>query len=246
MKTRIFKRSVWAIATLFFAILMTIFIVLQGAVVPYERWIDNFFGVRRTFLVNDEGGEEKDTEYFKSKYPIDLEGHKKMQKEALEVTERVNEEGIVLLWNKNDALPLDTSKEKNISTFGVQSLSHDDGTGKIVDLWPYHGTGSANVDLRQDVGILNEEGLDVGPRLTKSLQEHGFLCNQADAGILFVENRIQMLEKFDSFQVLISAVTVGDPLTILASIVQIEHGGYGIYPQAVHMEFFYPVDGIAD
>lgn len=179
MKTRIFKRSVWAIATLFFAILMTIFIVLQGAVVPYERWIDNFFGVRRTFLVNDEGGEEKDTEYFKSKYPIDLEGHKKMQKEALEVTERVNEEGIVLLWNKNDALPLDTSKEKNISTFGVQSLSHDDGTGKIVDLWPYHGTGSANVDLRQDVGILNEEGLDVGPRLTKSLQEHGFLCNQA-------------------------------------------------------------------
>lgn len=59
MKSKIFKRSVWAIVTLFFAILMGIFIVLQDAVVPYERWIDNFFGVRRTFLVNDEGEEEK-------------------------------------------------------------------------------------------------------------------------------------------------------------------------------------------
>ena len=79
MKSKIFKRSVWAIVTLFFAILMGIFIVLQDAVVPYERWIDNFFGVRRTFLVNDEGEEEKDTQYYKSKYPIDLEWHKKMQ-----------------------------------------------------------------------------------------------------------------------------------------------------------------------
>ena len=179
MKSKIFKRSVWAIVTLFFAILMGIFIVLQDAVVPYERWIDNFFGVRRTFLVNDEGEEEKDTQYYKSKYPIDLEGHKKMQAEALEVTERVNEEGMVLLWNKDDALPLDAAKEQNVSTFGVQSLSHDDGTGKIVDLWPYHGTGSANVDLRQDVGILSDPGLDIGPRLTKSLESHGFHCNQA-------------------------------------------------------------------
>ena len=56
MKSKIFKRSVWAIVTLFFAILMGIFIVLQDAVVPYERWIDNFFGVRRTFLVNDDDG----------------------------------------------------------------------------------------------------------------------------------------------------------------------------------------------
>ena len=179
MKSKIFKRSVWAIVTLFFAILMGIFIVLQDAVVPYERWIDNFFGVRRTFLVNDEGEEEKDTQYYKSKYPIDLEGHKKMQAEALEVTERVNEEGMVLLWNKDDALPLDAAKEQNVSTFGVQSLSHDDGTGKIVDLWPYHGTGSANVDLRQDVGILSDPGLDIGPRLTKSLESHGFRYNQA-------------------------------------------------------------------
>ena len=179
MKSKIFKRSVWAIVTLFFAILMGIFIVLQDAVVPYERWIDNFFGVRRTFLVNDEGEEEKDTQYYKSKYPIDLEGHKKMQAEALEVTERVNEEGMVLLWNKDDALPLDAAREQNVSTFGVQSLSHDDGTGKIVDLWPYHGTGSANVDLRQDVGILSDPGLDIGPRLTKSLESHGFHCNQA-------------------------------------------------------------------
>ena len=55
MKSKIFKRSVWAIVTLFFAILMGIFIVLQDDVVQYVRFIYNFFVVWLTFLVNDEG-----------------------------------------------------------------------------------------------------------------------------------------------------------------------------------------------
>lgn len=179
MTSKIFKRSVWALIALFFVILFTIFMVARDAVVPFERMIDRHFGVRRTFLVTDEGGEAEDTEYYKAKYAMDLDGHRQMQKDALEVSERVNEEGIVLLWNKDNALPLDAEKEKNVSTFGVHALSHDDGSGKIVDKWVYHGTGSANVDLRQDVGILEGEGLDIGPRLTRSLERRGLSYNQA-------------------------------------------------------------------
>ena len=179
MNAKLFKRSVWLLITLFFAILTVIFLVVRDAIVPYERMIDRHFGVRRTILVNDENGEDEDTEYYKAKYSMDMDGHKKMQADALEVSERVNEEGIVLLWNENNALPLDAAKEKNVSTFGVHSLSHADESGKIVDKWIYHGTGSANVDLRQNVGILEDEGLDIGPRLTRSLEKRGLSYNQA-------------------------------------------------------------------
>lgn len=179
MLAKIFKRSVWTIAALFFAILMVIFIVATDAVVPYQGMIDRHFNVRRTFLVTDEKDKDEDTEYYKAKYSMDLDGHKKMQAEALDVSGRVNEEGIVLMWNKNDALPLDAKEEQNVSTFGVHALSHADSSGKIVDLWVYHGTGSANVDLRQNVGILEDEGLDIGPRLTRSLERRGFSYNQA-------------------------------------------------------------------
>lgn len=187
MLKKIFKRSVWGIITLFFVILMSVFIVLKDAVVPYERWIDNYLHVRRTFLVDEEpeeGAEPQDTQYFKSRFTDpetnelhkDEAGFKKMYKNFLEITERVNEEGIVLLWNENGALPL-SSDERRVSTFGVHGLAYNDG-GNWYDYWIYHGTGSANIDLRQDVGINKNNGAEIGPRLSDSLVKRGFTINQ--------------------------------------------------------------------
>ncbi len=187
----IFKRSVWTVISLFFVILLVIAVVAEGAVKPYERWIDRYFGVRRTFLVDDEpeeGAEPVDTNYYPTKFSQDLDGSYKMHKENYDVTRRVNEEGMVLLWNKNNALPVNPATEKNVSTFGIMGLSHKDGKGTWVDNWAYHPTGSANVDLRNQtdethdgVSILpNVEGypeLNVGPRLQMSLEKHKFNVN---------------------------------------------------------------------
>ena len=70
MKSKVFKtifmRSVWALITVFFAIVFVILAVAKEAVKPHERWIDRYFGVRRTFLVDDEpkeGEEPVDTNY---------------------------------------------------------------------------------------------------------------------------------------------------------------------------------------
>lgn len=135
VKSKIFKRSVWALISGFFAISFVILLVAQQVVIPYENWIDRYFGVSRTILVNDEGAEETDTEYYKSKYAIDDEGSRQARDWALDVAERVNEEGSVLLWNKSNALPL--AENTKVSTYGV--MAHK---------WLYHGTGSAEVDLK--------------------------------------------------------------------------------------------------
>lgn len=197
----LFKRSVWAIISLFFVVLLVIAIIAETAVKPYERWIDQYLGVRRTFLEEDEleeGEEPVDTNYYPANYakynddnvtPEDLESFYKMQGNGYAVSQQVNEEGMVLLWNKNDALPLDPETETNVSTFGIMGISHKDGDGNWADNWAYHATGSANVDLRKQtdathdgVSILKIEGhpeLDVGPRFDKSLKKFGFEVNQS-------------------------------------------------------------------
>lgn len=186
---KIFKRSVWAIVTLFFVILFVILLMAESAVIPYVRWIDNYFGVRRTFLVErepEEGAEPEDTDYYPTKYKkydendaSTLDSLYKMQSDALNVSERVNEEGMVLLWNRNGALPLDPAKETNVSTYGIMSLSYNNGSSWI-DNWAYHATGSATTDLRNGIGFLDVENypqLNVGPRLPFSLEKRGFRCN---------------------------------------------------------------------
>lgn len=199
MLGKIFKRSVWTVVSLFFIILLVITTIAETAVLPYVTWIDDYMGVRRTFLENDENAEQEDTNYYPSKFydgciaadfeeeVTNVDSWYKLHKKAYAVSRQVNEEGMVLLWNKNNALPVDPATEKNVSTFGIMGLSHKDGN-KWVDNWAYHATGSANVDLRNQtddkvdgVSILpNVPGypeLDVGPRLSKSLEKYDFNVN---------------------------------------------------------------------
>ena len=53
-------------------------------------------------------------------------------------------------------------------------------------------------------------------------------------------------EKFDGFQILVAAIAVRYPLTVLASIVQIKHGSYGIHAQTVYVELLDPVEGVGN
>ena len=49
-----------------------------------------------------------------------------------------------------------------------------------------------------------------------------------------------MLEEVNRLQILIAAILVGNPLSVLLAIIKIEHRRYRIYSQAVHMELLDP------
>ena len=54
---------------------------------------------------------------------------------------------------------------------------------------------------------------------------------------------VQVLEELDGLQILVAAVYVGQPLAGLAVVVQIEHGGHRVHPQAVHVVLLQPEHG---
>ena len=173
MKDKILKRSVWALLTVFFAIVFAIVVVGGQIAQDHAGWVDAFFGVSRYKLVNDgDGISEQDTQYFQSDYAVkDAAGnlvleerggflrqtfHKEaMRANSKDVAERVNEEGAVLLWNKDGALPL--QKGAKVSTFGYSSLQ-----------WILTGGGSGGSDM------LNEE-----MTLPQALESRGFAVNQS-------------------------------------------------------------------
>ena len=73
-----------------------------------------------------------------------------------------------------------------------------------------------------------------------------FLRNHDSSMISSENNRIQMLEEFNGFQVLVSTVFIGNPLTVFFTVIQIEHGCNRVYTETVNVAFFYPVKGIGD
>ena len=92
--------------------------------------INGALGIRpyRTEVI--EGSENEDTQYFKSKYNNILE----LEEAGRKKCEEAENEGIVLLKNKNNALPL-LENERKVSLFSVSSVNP-----------VYGGTGSGNVD----------------------------------------------------------------------------------------------------
>ena len=54
MKSRIFKRSAWTLLTIFFALLMSIFLIIDPIAQQYYTFVDQFFGVTRTVPVTVE------------------------------------------------------------------------------------------------------------------------------------------------------------------------------------------------
>ena len=55
-----------------------------------------------------------------------------------------------------------------------------------------------------------------------------------------------MTEEFNGLQVFIFSILVRNPLALLPSIVQIQHGSHSVYPQAVYMIFLNPEQCIGD
>ena len=71
-----------------------------------------------------------------------------------------------------------------------------------------------------------------------------FFSDCENTGISFFHDGIKMLHHLDRFEVLITAINICNPLSILFSIIQVQHTGNRIHTDSVHMVFFYPEKSI--
>lgn len=171
VKDRLFKRSMWTLLAIFFGLIMVIFLVAGSITSGFTSMVDSFFGAKRFILVAGEDTDDVDSIYYKNKFAkkdengelitetdekgikhqiIDFEA---VRANSMEVCERMDEDGYVLLWNKNNALPL--KKGDKISNFGVTSLD-----------WVYTALGSSRIEM------------EVPPDLKQSLISRGFEINE--------------------------------------------------------------------
>ena len=72
------------------------------------------------------------------------------------------------------------------------------------------------------------------------------LCNQERSVLALLKNGIQMLQKLYCLQVFLSAVDVRHPLSVIFSIIQIQHRGHCVHADAVCMINLCPVQGIGN
>ena len=72
------------------------------------------------------------------------------------------------------------------------------------------------------------------------------LGDHHDAGLASVVVLVDPLQQLDGLEVLVAAVLVRHPLPGLTGVVQVEHRGDGVDPQAVDVELVQPVVGVGD
>ena len=72
----------------------------------------------------------------------------------------------------------------------------------------------------------------------------GLLGDRDDPGHPLVCRGVGLLEQAHRLEVLAAAVDVGDPLAVLAGVVEVEHRGDAVDPQAVDVELLHPVDRV--
>lgn len=104
-------------------------------------------------------------QYFE-KGKVDQEKLAQAQTNSKDLTEEIEEEGIVLLENKNNTLPLDVTnnKEANVNVFGQSSV-----------MITYGGSGSGAADETKNINLqqgLENAGFNVNDKLTDFYKEH--------------------------------------------------------------------------
>lgn len=167
----VFKRSFWALLTLYVALLLVIVTVAGNILNDYSKVINNALGLKgyRMQTVVTEG---EDLEYFKSAYvqydedgnvmyTIDENGYLHqvyddvaLRNAAIEKAMQVQREGTVVLWNsESNGLPLGTGSA--VSLFSHSSVD-----------WGYSGGGSGAATKGDNMKVaLEKAGLSVNSTL---------------------------------------------------------------------------------
>ena len=115
---KIFSAKLWTVLAVVMATLLVISFSLYTIACSYETLLNSTFHLSKYKEVDEGDGSEK-TDYFSADYKTKEDIHNY----AAEVSEKLEAEGMVLLKNENDALPLDASKRLKVSLFGTGSVN---------------------------------------------------------------------------------------------------------------------------
>ena len=147
---------VWAAVTVF----MVVFLIVANtlATKTYGSLIDGVLGGKRAVVADDASGIPFEQDFPNKKAAFD---------NGNEVTKQICEEGMVLLKNRNESLPLQSGAK--VSVFGKNSTNYTrtEGTNKVTYGLVYGGSGSAAPGDGERKTIYN------------SLEEAGFSYNKA-------------------------------------------------------------------
>ena len=137
----------------FLAITAPIMVLLTGLIIGtnvaanyWSQSLDTYLGRGNRVVVNIEGADKWDLDFYKKSCPQAL-GPDGSLLAAAKVTKEITDEGIVMLKNSNNTLPL--AKNSSIVPFGYR---YKDPV--------YGGTGSGAVDASKDYVVTAVEGLD--------------------------------------------------------------------------------------
>ena len=155
---KIFKKSVWCMISIFFALLTLIFAVGGNVASQYDTYINQFFNTKNYDIIQSEEGEPFND--YKSDFLNDdgSFNDKAMRNNSLKVALQTATEGTVLLKNKNNALPLE--KDSKVSFFGIS-------TAKYI----FSGSGSGHLGVSVTTNITEackDNGINVNPYLANA------------------------------------------------------------------------------
>ena len=120
---KIFKRSLWVLLAVFFALGCAITAVGAAIAESYKLTLNDVLGIE-SYKTVDSGENTADTEYYKSDYykSKGVYDDVRMRENSIAVTKQAGIEGSTLLWNKGDALPL--AENSKISIFGYSQRQY--------------------------------------------------------------------------------------------------------------------------
>lgn len=162
------------------AFIMCFVIFGSNCAMSYDTVVNGVLGIQTTRVVTDENAEVEDTVYYKSAYgDINADSLKALKADTYAEAVQEQEEGTVLLYNKDHALPLSTDEQ--LSLFGhavAQPLYRSQSAGSRA-----YSTKSG-VDLYKALGTLK---FKVNPKLYNA-----YLTSKTErktgAGTFFDEN----------------------------------------------------------
>ena len=74
----------------------------------------------------------------------------------------------------------------------------------------------------------------------------GLLGDDGGPGVEAEDHLVDLFDESDGFEILTAAESVWHPLAFGSGVVQVEHRGDRVHPQAVHMKLLDPVEGVGD
>ena len=134
-----------------------------------------------------------------------------------------------------------------------------DGQHKVLRKGIHHGEGDVLVVVLAEIGIQLQIVAHVvhpahvplqieaqSPHVRRAGHQGpggGLLGDHQHAWVRLEGHGVQLPQKLDGLQVLVSTVLIGGPGSALAVVVQVQHGGHRVHPQAVDVVLFQPEAG---